>query len=119
MCHHRSTMAKQLPTIGFELESATGTLPADLRVHRFRMSEAVSEPYAISLDVVTADLDFAFEELLGHDAQINLIRDELERPVFGVISAIDWLGISGTHLLLRLSIGPLLEIPAGASARAA
>ena len=53
-------MPGHLPTIGFELESATGTLPADIRVHRFRMSEAVSEPYAISLDVVTNDADFAF-----------------------------------------------------------
>ncbi|HVI00428.1 MAG TPA: contractile injection system protein, VgrG/Pvc8 family, partial [Enhygromyxa sp.] len=103
-------MPEQLPTIGFELESATGTLPADLRVHRFRMTEAVSEPYGISLDVVTNDADFAFEDLLGHDAQINLVRGETERPVFGVITAIDWLGVSGGFLMLRLTVSPAFAL---------
>ncbi|HLT35650.1 MAG TPA: type VI secretion system tip protein VgrG, partial [Enhygromyxa sp.] len=103
-------MPDHLPTIGFELESATGTLPADVRVHRFRMTEAVSEPYAISLDVVTNDVEFAFEDLLGHDAQINLVRDETERSVFGIITAIDWLGISGGYLMLRLSVSPALAL---------
>jgi type VI secretion system secreted protein VgrG len=105
-----AAMPEHLPTIGFELESATGTLPADLRVHRFRMSEAVSEPYAISLDVVTNEVDFAFEDLLGHDAQLNLVRKETERPVYGVITAIDWLGISGGYLMLRLTVSPAFAL---------
>ncbi|MFO7562655.1 MAG: type VI secretion system tip protein TssI/VgrG [Enhygromyxa sp.] len=103
-------MAEHLPTIGFELESSTGTLPADLRVHRFRMTEAVSEPYLVSLDVTTNEVDFAFEQLLGHDAQISLVREETERSVFGVISAIDWLGLSGGFLLLRLTVVPALAL---------
>jgi type VI secretion system secreted protein VgrG len=109
-CAIIAAMPEHLPTIGFEFESSTGTLPADLRVHRFRMSEAVSEPYAISLDLVTNEVDFAFEELLGHDAKVNLIRGEIERPVFGVVTAIDWLGISGGHLMLRLTVSPALAL---------
>ncbi|PRP96221.1 type VI secretion system Vgr family protein [Enhygromyxa salina] len=100
----------QLPTLGYELESGTGTLPADVRVHRFRMTEAVSEPYTIVADIVTADVDYAFEGLLGHDAQINLVREEFIRSVYGIITAIDWLGLSGDHLMLRLTIRPAFAL---------
>ncbi|PRQ03173.1 Phage-related baseplate assembly protein [Enhygromyxa salina] len=103
-------MPDKLPTLGYEIESANGTLPSDVRVYRFHMTEAVSEPYTITADIVTTELDYAFEELLGHDAQLNLVRDELMRSVFGVITAIDWLGVSGDSLLLRLTIRPALAL---------
>jgi type VI secretion system secreted protein VgrG len=100
----------QLPTLGYELESATGTLPADVRIHRFRMTEAVSEPYTIVVDIVTTEADYAFEDLLGHDAQINLVREAFIRSVYGIITAIDWLGLSGDHLMLRLTIRPAFAL---------
>jgi type VI secretion system secreted protein VgrG len=101
---------EQLPTLGYEIESSKGTLPTDVRVHRFRMSEAVSEPYLITADIVTTELDYAFEDLVGYDARINLVRGELMRSVFGIVTAIDWLGVSGDHLMLRLTIRPALAL---------
>jgi type VI secretion system secreted protein VgrG len=100
----------RLPTLGYELESGSGTLPADVRVFRFRMTEAVSEPYTIIVDVATTDLDYDFEDLLGHDAQINLLRGETERSVYGIVTAIDWLGISSDRLLLRLTVRPAFAL---------
>jgi type VI secretion system secreted protein VgrG len=100
----------RLPALVYELESSKGTLPADVRVFRFRMTEAVSEPYTIVVDAATTDLDYEFEDLLGHDAQINLVRGETVRSVYGIVTAIDWLGISGDRMLLRLTVRPAFAL---------
>jgi type VI secretion system secreted protein VgrG len=100
----------RLPALGYELESSNGTLPADVRVFRFRMTEAVSEPYTIIVDVATTDLDYEFEDLLGHDAQVNLVRGETERSVYGIVTAIDWLGISSDRMMLRLTVRPAFAL---------
>jgi type VI secretion system secreted protein VgrG len=100
----------RLPALGYELESSKGTLPADVRVFRFRMTEAVSEPYTIVVDAATTDLDYEFEDLLGHDAQINLVRGETVRSVYGIVTAIDWLGISGDRMMLRLTVRPAFAL---------
>lgn len=100
----------RLPALGYELESSKGTLPADVRVFRFRMTEAVSEPYTIIVDIATTDIDYEFEDLLGHDAQINLVRGETERSVYGIVTAIDWLGISGDRMMLRLTVRPAFAL---------
>jgi type VI secretion system secreted protein VgrG len=100
----------RLPALVYELESSKGTLPADVRVFRFRMTEAVSEPYTIVVDFATTDLDYDFEDLLGHDAQINLVRGETVRSVYGIVTAIDWLGISGDRMMLRLTVRPAFAL---------
>lgn len=100
----------RLPALYYEIESSKGTLPADVRVFRFRMTEAVSEPYTIVVDVATTDVDYDFEDLLGYDAQINLIRGELVRSVYGIVTEIDWLGISGDRLMLRITIRPAFAL---------
>jgi type VI secretion system secreted protein VgrG len=74
------------------------------------MSEAVSEPYTIVADLATTDLDYDFEDLLGCDLQINILRGELVRSVYGVVTAIDWLGISGDRLMLRVTGRPAFAL---------
>ena len=100
----------RLPALGFEIESNNATLPADPRVFRFRMTEAVSEPYTIVVDLATVEVDYDFEDLLGHDVQINLVRGELIRSVYGIVTAIDWLGISADRLMLRATLRPAFAL---------
>ena len=103
--------AGSLPPLSYEIESDAGTLPADARVYAFRMTEAVNEPYEIVVVFVTAELDYAAESnLLGHDARVSLVRDDTVRSVSGVVAAIDWLGASGDHLMLRATIRPAFAL---------
>jgi type VI secretion system secreted protein VgrG len=101
----------RLSQISYLLRCSDGPATEDWRVHRFRMREGLSEPYQVSIDVVTSELEVEFEDLLGADVELSIVRGETEpRTIHGIVVGVDWLGVSGGYLLLRLDIRPAFAL---------
>jgi type VI secretion system secreted protein VgrG len=101
----------RLPQVSYELRCSDGPATEGWRVHRFRMREGVSEPYQLLVDVVTAELEVEFEDFLGADVELAIVRGEAEpQIVHGIVVGIDWLGIADGRLQLRLDIRPAFAL---------
>jgi len=80
-------------------------------VRRFYLSEALSEPYSLVVDVLTEDTTVDPNALLGADAQLDVDRDAVARSICGVITRVDYVGINVDEKLgLRLYVVPALRM---------
>jgi type VI secretion system secreted protein VgrG len=80
--------------------------PSEFRVYRMHFIERLSEPYELTLELVTDDLASETDQLLGAAAQLDITRNEQVRTVYGIIADVDYIGRSEDTLLVRVRIVP-------------
>ena len=92
--------------------SVEGGPDLDWHVRRFQLTEAISEPYEMSLDLMTEDtLSVEFvDELLGADLALEYGRNGSYRKVSGVIERVDTVGIDADRLTVRVMVVPALKL---------
>lgn len=101
----------RLPQVTYSLHTADGPSTDECRVYQFRMSEAISEPYRVVIELATENLDLEFEALLGASCELEVRREEHVRAIMGIVTDIEWLGISsGAYLQLRLELQPAFGV---------
>jgi len=104
-------LATRLQPVTYTLRCTDGPATDNWRVHRFRMREAINEPYQILLEVVADSAEVDVEDMLGASVELELERGEKGRVLLGVIAAIDWLGLSAaSNLRLRLDLRPAFAL---------
>jgi len=83
----------------------------DWTVRRFHLHEALSQPYALVVDLLTKDTGVVPEQLLGADARLEIDRRDVARSVCGVIERVDYIGVNvDRKLALRLHVVPALRL---------
>lgn len=100
-------------------ESANGSMPraqhafsttdgpdVDWHVERFRLTEQLSAPYSLDLELSTTSLDVDAEALLGAKCELIIEREPLLRSVYGIVAQLDWLGVATDRLHVRITVVP-------------
>jgi len=83
---------------------------APWHVRRVELTEALSDPYRLRLDLVVDDLDGAVDPLLGAGCELTISRGAGARSVCGLVLELDDLGVVGGRRLVRLHVGPALAL---------
>jgi type VI secretion system secreted protein VgrG len=105
-----SLLGKQvLPKVEYTLEVSDGP-DALWQVRRMHLTEALSEPYALTLDLVTEDVDADTEAMLGASVELTIERDVLVRHVCGIIHRVEYAGVAHDRLQVRVEVGPALHL---------
>lgn len=103
-------MAEPIPTVDYTFDVQGGPNPA-WKVRRFHLTEGLSQPYELVVDVLTEDTAVDPEALLGANARLDIDRRELVRQVAGVIHRVDYVGVNvDRKLALRLYVVPALRL---------
>jgi len=105
------TEGPQLETVRFTFRVLNGPDP-DWHVRRLKLSEGLSQPYELVIDVLTAETGTNTDELLGADIEFEIERGDLLRSVYGVIHRVDYIGVTGDNLLVRCYVVPALRLAA-------
>lgn len=79
-------------------------------VRRVHFVEAISEPYELSVDLLTDDIDLETDDLLGADAELEYTRNTFARRILGIIERVDFLGVASDRLSVRLHIVPAFKL---------
>src|SRR5690606_24414051 len=79
-------------------------------VRRFQCSEGLSTTYELVVDLLTDELDVDTDALLGANAELDIERGSLLRSIQGVIHRVDYIGVTGGNLLVRLYVVPALAL---------
>ncbi len=79
-------------------------------VRRFYWVEALSQPYELTVDLLTEDLSTDTDALLGCSAELTLERGELLHVAYGVIHRVDYIGITGGKLMVRVYVVPAFRL---------
>ncbi len=105
-----ASMAKGLlePAL-FRFTTADGP-PAQWHVRRFELREALFEPYALTIEVLTADTDVEIEPLLGARCTLGITRGEHGRVVHGIVQGVQGLGRVAERVRVRLDVVPALAL---------
>ncbi len=108
--HTRSLMSPGLlAPVGLRFVCDDGP-PVEWHVRRFELREALSEPYALSVELLADDLAADTDQLLGARCTLELGRGGGGRVVHGVIVRVDALGLVGERLRVRVDVGPALAL---------
>jgi type VI secretion system secreted protein VgrG len=75
-------------------------------VRRVEWSEGLSQPYELTLELVTDDLSVNCDELLGAQGAFEMARGELLRTAYGIVQRVDYLGVVADRQLVRVSVVP-------------
>ena len=86
--------------------SSEGTPDVVWHVRRFDLVEALSEPYRLTLELLTDDLGLEPTALLGAPCELRIDRTVTARAVFGVVARMRELGVVADRLLLSIEIVP-------------
>lgn len=81
---------------------------AEWHVRRMQLTEQLSVPYTLELELSTGELDVDAEALLGASCELTIEREPLIRSVFGVVCQLDWLGVAADRLHVRAVVMPAL-----------
>jgi len=101
----------RIQPVVYTLRCTDGPATDAWRVYGFRMREAINEPYHMVVELVTDQLDSEFEQLLGASVELEILRSDSCRELFGVVSAVEELGVSaGSYAQLRLEIQPAFAL---------
>ncbi len=98
-----------LPKVNYTLAVSDGP-EALWQVRRIHFAEALSEPYLVTLDLVTEDVAADTEAMLGASIELSIERDTLVRNVCGVIHLVEFIGVSDDRLQIRVEIVPALYL---------
>ena len=108
-------MTEPIPTVDYAFEVRGGPNP-EWQVRRFHLSEGLSQPYELVVDVLTEDTAVDPQELLGASARLDIDRTEIMRQVAGVIDRVDYVGVNvDRKLALRIHVVPALRVLAQTS----
>ncbi|NVB37689.1 type VI secretion system tip protein VgrG [Pseudenhygromyxa sp. WMMC2535] len=72
--------------------------------------EALSEPYQITLVLVSTDLAADAEQLLGCSCELRMDRQAVVRTLRGVVRSVEFLGVDASRLHVRLELVPALRL---------
>jgi len=80
-----------------------------LKLRTLRMTEALSRPYELALELATDDFDVAASDLVGRPLGVHLGRpDGTARDFHGVVASIEACGATGRFALWRAHLRPSL-----------
>ncbi|WAS94525.1 type VI secretion system Vgr family protein [Nannocystis punicea] len=79
---------------------------ADWHVRSFELREALSEPYSLSIELVTADVGVDTTQLLGARCTLEIRRAGEGRVVHGLVTHVRMLGIFAERLRVRVEVAP-------------
>lgn len=99
----------RLEVVRFRFRALNGPDP-DWHVRRMRLSEALSQPYELVVDIMSDDVGVATDELLGADIELEIERGDLLHSVYGVIHRVDYVGISHDRVLARVWVAPAFRL---------
>jgi type VI secretion system secreted protein VgrG len=103
-----------IASVDYAFEVQGGPNP-EWKVRRFHLSEGLSQPYELVVDVLTEDTSVDPEALLGANARLDIDRTEVMRQVAGVIHRVDYVGVNvDRKLALRIHVVPALRLLAQA-----
>lgn len=95
--------------VALELGPESSISPDWLLAHRVTAVEALSEPFCLMAECVSADSFIALTWLMGSSAQISvLLADGSERIISGIITRAEHLGSNGGMARYGLQIEPAL-----------
>ena len=98
-----------LPEVHYTFEVADQV--ADVHVVRVQLTEALSETYHLTVDLLCEDYEFSADDLLGADCCLTIARDESPaREVRGLVLRVAQTGRRDRRQALRLEIGPALAL---------
>jgi type VI secretion system secreted protein VgrG len=83
---------------------------ADFRVYRFRLSEEINGCYELDVDLVTDDLAADVDQFLGAACRIEIMRGDHVRTVYGIVMAVDYVGVAAEYLVVNLRVVPALHL---------
>jgi type VI secretion system secreted protein VgrG len=106
---NQDTQGPRLETVRYAFRVPNGPDP-DWHVRRVKITEGISQPYEIVVDVLTDDLATATDDLLGADVEFEVERGELLRTIYGVIHRVDYVGVTVDRLLVRCYVVPALRL---------
>ncbi|MCX4241901.1 type VI secretion system Vgr family protein [Paraliomyxa miuraensis] len=98
-----------LETVSYQLRVHDGPDPG-WHVRRVHLREAISEPYALMVDLITDDVDLETDELLGADVELELTRNTFARRVPGIVERVDFLDVASDRLEVRLHVVPAFRL---------
>jgi len=98
-----------LDPVSYHLQVRGGPDPV-WHVRRVHFVEAISEPFELSVDLLTDDVDLETDDLLGADAELEYTRNTFARRILGIIERVDFLGIASDRLSVRLHIVPAFKL---------
>jgi type VI secretion system secreted protein VgrG len=84
--------------------------PADWHVRNLEFVEALSEPYRLTLELLTADLAVDPDLLLGARCTLQLHRGADGRAAHGLITRVRTLGVASGRLRVGVDIEPALAL---------
>ncbi len=102
-------MGERIEIVRYHFSALDGPDPS-WHVRRFHLTEGLSQTYEITLDLLTEELETDSDELLGAQAEFTLERGELYRAVYGIIHRVDYVGITGGRLMVRVYVVPALRL---------
>ncbi|MFV8749211.1 type VI secretion system Vgr family protein [Nannocystaceae bacterium ST9] len=98
-----------LPKTNYTLAVTDGP-DAHWMIRRMHFAEALSEPYLLSLDLVSEDLGADTEAMLGASVELTIDREDLVRTVCGIIHLVEFIGVSDDRLQIRVEVVPALHL---------
>jgi type VI secretion system secreted protein VgrG len=85
---------------------------ATFDVHRMQLVEQVDAPFELLLELVSADLEAATDDLLGATCSLEINRGDRMRPVYGIIDRVDYLGYTEDQLMVNVRVVPAFALMA-------
>ena len=84
-------------------------LPRDVQVRSYRAEEAISRPYAVDIEISTADLSFQSDDCLQHRLLLE-VQDPAGnlRHYDGLPDRVGFTAYDGRELFFRLRLRPAL-----------
>jgi type VI secretion system secreted protein VgrG len=96
-----------LPKVNYTLAVEAGP-EAQWAVRGMHFVEALSEPYLLTLDIVTEEIGADTEKLLGANIELGIDRETITRTVYGVIHLVEYVGVTDDRLNVRIEVVPAL-----------
>jgi type VI secretion system secreted protein VgrG len=79
-------------------------------VRSMDFAEALSEPFLLSLHLVTEELAADTEQLLGANVELSIDRESTARTVCGIIHLVEYVGVIDDRLHVRIEVVPALYL---------
>lgn len=95
--------------VSYQFECADGPA-ATWKVRRVRLTEALSEPYRLELELWTEDSDTAAAKLLGASCLLSILRQSHVRRIRGIIHQVDIIETVVERVRVRVAVGPAFNL---------
>ncbi|MEE9382441.1 MAG: type VI secretion system tip protein TssI/VgrG [Nannocystaceae bacterium] len=80
------------------------------RIHRLSLAERLSAPYDASVELATHDTHTEVDALLGAPCDVSIARGPEGRDLFGIVSVVEYVGMTEDVLVVRATIVPALAL---------